>query len=176
MQQAVTGDDALWVEFFKQPKEIKFKSEKEGRPIFEDRDYIRITTPGDSTSVQVREVRADDKERFARAWRRYQEGQEIAPDGTPLEQWPRMSRAQAEELKHFKCFTVEQLASLSDAQCQRLGPNMMSLRREANAFLDVSRDTAMVQKYAAENERMKQEIEDLKAQFAELAGKRGKAA
>lgn len=175
MQQAATGDDALYVEFFSRPKEIKWKSEKEGRPIFEDRDWVRISPPGDSTTMIEREVRDDDRDRFKRLYERYKSGQEMRPEGTAIESWPRITRAQAEELKYLKCFTVEQLAAMSDAQCQRAGAGVMSLRKEAQAFLETARDTAMAQKFAAENERLKQEIEDLKAQFAELASKRGKA-
>lgn len=176
MQTAATGDDALFVEFFSRPKEIAFKSAQEGRPIFEDRDWIRIAPPGDPTTMIEREVREDDKLRFRNIWERYKAGQEMAPDGTPIESWPRITRAQAEELKHLKCRTVEQLAAMSDTQCQRAGAGVMSLRREAQAYLESARDTAAAQKFAAENERLRQEIEDLKAQFAEMANKRGKAA
>lgn len=176
MQTAATGDDALFVEFFSRPKEIRFKSEQEGRPIFEDRDWIRIAPPGDPTTMIEREVREDDKARFRAVWERYKAGQEMVPDGTPIESWPRITRAQAEELRHMRCHTVEQLAHMSDTQCQRAGAGIMALRKEALAFLETAKNTAAAQRFAAENERLRQEIEDLKAQFAELASKRGKAA
>lgn len=176
MQQTETGDAALWVEFFKRPVHMGAKSEKEGRPIYEDRDWIRIVAPGDQTSKIERIARDDDKQRFSRLWERYKAGQEMAPEGTPLEHWPLMTPSQVEELKHLKLFTVEQLAAASDAQCQRLGAGMMALKSKASAYLETARDTAAAQKYAAENEQLRREMEDLKAQFAQLAEKKGKAA
>lgn len=172
MQQTETGDAALWVEFFKRPIEIKWKSEKEGRPIYEDRDWVRIVAPGDQTSKIERIARDDDKLRFSRIYERYKAGQEMAPEGTPLEAWPAMSPAHIEELKHLKLFTVEQLAAASDAQCQRLGAGMMALKLKAGAYLETARDTATAQKYAAENAQLRQEMEDLKAQFAQLSAER----
>lgn len=178
MQQTETGDAALWVEFFKRPIEIKAKSAIEGRPIFEDRDWVRIVAPGDQTSKIERIAREDDKERFSKIWDRYQKGQEASPEGTPLEEWPAISRAQVEELKHLKMFTVEQLASASDGQCQRLGPGMLGLKAKAAAYLDSARDSAAAQRFAEENAQLRREIDDLKAQFAQLAAdrKRGKEA
>lgn len=167
--QTETGDAALWVEFFKRPVHMTFKSEKEGRPIYEDRDFIRITTPGDRTSIIEREARNEDKERFRHKYEKYLSGQDVSTEGTPLEHWPQLTRSQVEELKHLKCFTVEQLAATSDAQCSRLGPGFLGLRTKASAFLEAAKDTAVAQKYAAENEALRQEMADLKAQFAQLA-------
>jgi len=177
MQQTETGDAALWVKFYSEPVHMAAKSEKEGRPIYEDRDFIEIITPGDSTSVIRRQARDDDKQRFARVWERYKAGQELSPEGTPIEAWPAITRAQVEELKYMKCFTVEQLAATSDAQCQRLGMAMMGLRTKAKAFLESARDTAAAQRYATENEQLRREMEDLRAEFAKLSSDRkGKAA
>lgn len=161
------SDDQLWVKFFKQAVHMKAKSEKAGRPIYEDRDFISIIVPG-STDKHVREVRESDKERFAVQWAKYLANQEQVPDGTPLEDWPVLTASQREELKHLKVYTVETIAGLSDAQCQKLGPGYTGIRAKAQAFLEVARDSAAAQRYAAENEQLRRELEDLKTVVANL--------
>ena len=160
---------SVFVEFYTDALELKYRSEEEGRPIFEDRAFVRLLIPGDTTN-QIERVATDaDKHKYPKAWARYVAGEKSAEYGTPLEQWPQITRAQMKEAKYFEIHTVENMAGLSDSHLSRLGMGFMDLRNKAKAYLDAAAGTAIATKDAAEKARMQSEIDDLKAQIAELA-------
>jgi hypothetical protein len=91
--------------------------------------------------------------------------------GTPLKQWPAMSRAMAKDFAAVNVHTVEQLANLSDTAKQAFGMGALEWSRKAQAMLASASGGAEAQKYAAENEALKQRIADMEKQFAELSAK-----
>ena len=40
--------DIAFPRFFQKAKKLNFRSEQEGKPVFETRHYVEITTPGDT--------------------------------------------------------------------------------------------------------------------------------
>jgi hypothetical protein len=147
------GDAKLYVVFHMHAVKNGFKSEQEGRPIFEDVPYIRIHVPGDKTSVVEHAVTDEEKMRFPAQWEKFQKNMEQSPEGTPLEQWPLLTVSQVHEFKALNVLTVEQLAGMADASAQRfMGGN--ELRRKAQAFLKVSKDTAEAQRLATANDEL----------------------
>lgn len=161
----------IYAEFTFEPIEMKFLSEKEGRPIFEDREFVRIIIAGDRNSEVYREATGNDKERFHEVYDRFKRGMEGRDQitGTPLKQWPLMKPSQIRELEGIKIFTVEHLAALSDGQKQQLGMGAHELVASAKAYLESAKDGAAAAFYAAENERLRGDIEVMKQQMAELA-------
>jgi len=171
------AEDRVFVEFYTDAVELKYRSEEEGRPIFEDRAHIRITVPGDQTNQIERVATELDKQKYPKAWERFQRSESGAQTGTPLEQWPQITRSQLKEAKYFEVHTVEQMAQLSDSHITRLGMGFQELRTKAAAYLQAAAGTANATKEAAEKERMQRQIDDLKAQIAALAKpKRGRPA
>jgi plasmid stabilization system protein ParE len=65
------------------------------------------------------------------------------------------------------------MAELSDMSCQRMGMGFAELRNKAKAYLEAAKGTAAQTAQAAENQRLQDEIEALKAQMAEMP-KRGR--
>ncbi|WP_038950376.1 hypothetical protein [Bradyrhizobium genomosp. III] len=166
----------LHVEFYIESVKQEFKSEEAGRPIHEDREFVRIHIPGDRNYSAEREATGSDKQRFALEYARFKNGlkdQEQAI-GTPLIQWPAMTRSMAKDFSAVNVHTVEQLANLSDTSIQAFGLGGREWVTKAKAFLEVSNNSAAAQKYAAENEELKQRIALLEAQFAELSQKKTK--
>jgi hypothetical protein len=163
------GDDKLIVKFFLGSVEIPFKSEQEGRPIFESRPYVTIITPGsrDSLTVPVNDVH---KRRFPAAWKRFEGSQEAHDEihGMPLKEWPMVTRAQAEEMAFLNVFTVEQLADLADTHGQKM-MNFHDLKRKAQAFVEAAKDGAFVQRITAENQKLQDQITALQTQLQEQA-------
>lgn len=168
---ASNGDELLFVQFFKMPVIKEFESEQQGRPIYEERTMVRIQAPGDMLSIVEREANESHKRRFPRQWAHFEATQTEASDmnGTPVESWAAISRAQAEELRAMKFRTVEQLASASDMQLQTIGMGGFGLRTKARAFLEQAKDSALVERQAAELARRDEEIERLKTQMAQIA-------
>ena len=167
-------DSRLNVKFYQRAINNEFKSALEGRPIMEMRDFILIEVPGDNLTVIDTFSCDEHKERFPVQWARYQ-NEKIDGDieGTLLHDWPVLNAAVAAELKHFKFYTVEQVAAASDAQLNTLGMaagmSPLALRDKAKAYLGSAKDTALVQQQADELSKRDEIIARMEAQIAELA-------
>jgi hypothetical protein len=169
-QNGPNGDDNLFVTFYKAPVHLEYRSEQEGRPIYEERVHIRIIVPGDNLNIVERESWEGDQQRFPKQWMAFQaKDTEQGTAGTPLEQWPSLNRAQVEELKALRFYTVESIAGASDLQLQKIGMGGLGLRTKAQAWLNAAKDGALVQKQAVDLERRDAEIADLKEQVQKLA-------
>lgn len=157
----------VFATIYQEAVELKAESEKAGRPIFADIPFIRITIPGDTNNIIERKLTEQDKHKYPKAWADYQRGEAQGFTGTPLEQWPQITRAQVKESKYFECHTVEQLAGLTDSHCQKMGMGFRDLREKAKAYLGVAETTAAATAQALENERLRQEMAELRALIAE---------
>lgn len=161
-------DSRLVVRFYNKPVKNEFKTQQEGRPIFEDVDFVTIFTPGDSTTVIDTPAREDHKTRFPLHWAAYQNahGGEQKEIGTPLSQWPLLTPSQAEELKALKFFTVESVAGASDASIQRIGMSAgmspYTFRDRAKNYLRVAYQEAAESQAQAEADKLREENAKLK--------------
>jgi hypothetical protein len=163
----------LHVEFYIDAVEQPFKSEQAGRPIYEDVEFVKIMIPGDKNSIVERQASDHDKGRFPLEYARFKNGlkEEEQAVGTPLKHWPAISRAMAKEFNSFNVHTVEQLAMMSDTAKQAFGMGAQEWSRKAQAMLDVSSKSADAEKWAAENEALKQQLADMRKEFAELSAR-----
>lgn len=167
---ATNPDSLLVARFYKRAIKDNYKSLQEGRPIFMDVNYVEIMTPGGNLNIVDVPVRAEHKIRFPREWAIFQNSQSDEQIiGTRVDEWPLVTRAQAEELKGAKFFTVEQIAGASDEQMQRLGMAAQMLKQKAVAFLAKANDTAQTQKQVEELAKRDQQINDLTATVQRLA-------
>ena len=167
------GDESLLVKFYKDAVHMKAASDKAGHPVFEDRDFISIIIPGDATQSMEREVTERDKQRFWKQWQRYENNQGEEVEGWRVEQWPAITPGEAQALKHSNFLTVEQIANASDTQCKSLMGGM-TLRAKAKAALEQAKDSAAVEKYAAENVELKSRIDALEEEIKRIgSSKRG---
>ena len=169
-------DSRLNVKFYQRAISNEFKSALEGRPIMEMADFVLIEVPGDNLTVIDTFAADEHKKRFPIQWARYQnEKTDGDIEGTLLHDWPVLNAASAAELKHFKFYTVEQIAQASDAQLNTLGMaagmSPLALRDKAKAFLSSAKGSALVQQQADELRKRDEELAAVKAQLAELAHK-----
>jgi len=162
-------EQGVFAEFELTAVQNNFKTAQEGRPIFEDKVYIRIRTAGDRLNEVHREAKDQDKRRFPLQWARYVQGQEQATEGTPLEQWPLMTPGSVRSLKALNVNTVEQLAAVTDGNLDHLGMGARNLREQAQAYLARANEGAALRQATAENQNLRDEIEALKANVANLA-------
>ena len=170
---------ALAVRFYSKELQNEFLTNKEGRPISYMADFVRIEIPGNQLSIIDTFVNNSHKAQFPTQWALYLNEKADGnhnPDnvqGTLLRDWPILNAAQATELKHFKFYTVEQVANASDQQLMAIGMTAgmspLALRDKAQAFLENAKDSSFAQKQAEELKLREQEINDLKEQMAKLA-------
>jgi hypothetical protein len=163
----------LHVEFYIDSKLMGFLSEQAGRPIHQDAEFVKIMIPGDAKTMHEREATDQDRDRFPLEYARFKNGmkEEMQAVGTPLKAWPAMSRSLVKDFAHFNVHTVEQLAGMSDTAMQAFGMGAREYSTKAKAFLALAENSAAAEKYAVENEALKQQIADLTRQFAELSAK-----
>lgn len=171
-QPQMSQEKSLFVNFYTDAVELTYESEKQGRPIYKDVPFVRIIVPGDTNNVIERVATEEDKQRFPTAWKRFETSEQEAVEGTPLEQWPQITRSLLKECKYFEVHTVEQMANLSDAHVAKLGMGFQDLRTKAKAWLAAAEGTAQTTAQAAENERLRQMIDDLQTQIKDLGAKK----
>ncbi len=135
---AMQGDEQLLVRFFSAEKQNMAKTEEEGRPIYDMVDWIEIHQPGNKLTAIMRIATDKDRQRFSRHWAAYQsrENQEEL-SGTPLEQWPGITKAQVAELKYLNVRSIEQLINLSDGSTRTI-LGIADIKRKAKAYLDAA--------------------------------------
>ena len=132
--------------------------------------FVRIIVPGDKTNIVDRPVREDHKERFPRQWLHFQMQSGDGPViGTLLQQWntddeENFSLHQMAELQILKFQTVEQVATASDSQLQRIGMGGAGLRERAKTYLTRKNQSANT----SELEVTRRELNELKQQMAML--------
>jgi len=159
------NDDAkLAVKFYKKAKLNKFKSDKEGRQIFEDVERIKIKIPGDNTSEVDREVTAEDKLRFASRYENFLKNNEAKLDGTDIMLLPGVSDADVHNCKAMKVETVEQLSGLQERYIKQL-TNGRDLVKKAHKFLEGEKYSGKLEleldKLKADNEKLQKQVEAL---------------
>ena len=164
------ADSRLAVQFYKRSMKQDMASEEAGRPIFKEFDFVRIMIPGDNLTEIDTYAQESHKQRFPRQWAHYQNQvaghQDIV--GTPLDQWPQVTRSQAEELRGLKFYTVEAIADCSDQQLQRIGMvagmSPHNFRLKAKAFLNLANDSAEVAQRESELQALREENAKIKAE------------
>ena len=165
------GVDTCIPKFFIREVERKVESLKAGRPIFYDVEWVKIYIPGDASTVVSRKVTDEHRERWPVQYQAFKRGQQQAVTGTPLEEWPVLTRARVAELKAVNILNVETLASLNDDAITRLGMGTRELVHRAQVFIKSAKDAAVQGKLIADLERKQQQIDAMQAQIDDLAEK-----
>ena len=150
-----SGDEALLVRFYMAPRLDQTASTEQGRPIYKEVPYVEIMQPGNKENIINRPATNRDKQRFPEHFRKFQarQDQEEAAVGTPLIEWPALTRAQVEELKFFNIHTVEQLIAVSDAHSQKI-MGVAALKQKAKNFLEASKVSATADALAEANAKI----------------------
>jgi hypothetical protein len=95
---------------------------------------------GDVSFALIKETADPDNarywmNRFSKAWAAYKGAESTAPEGTPLSDFDGLPDHKAAEFKMHGLTTVEQLAIMSDANCDALGTGAKKWRSAAQKFL-----------------------------------------
>lgn len=147
-------------------REVKnnYRSKSEGRPVYENREYVEIIVPGNATERPCMPVRQEHRERWPEAYRKFQANIEQRAEGTPLEEWSHLrgDPARIKGLKDADITTVDQLADLPDSFASSVGPDFQSLKKKAQQFLNTAEDAS------EEIRSLRERIESLESENEEL--------
>ena len=153
--------EKLAIHFYTDPQQNAEKSKKAGRPIFDEVEMIEVRIPGQVDFVQ-RPVTEEEKQRFPAQYVAFKKNQDqTAASGTPLAQWPLLTKSQVEESKYLGAHTVEQLAEVSDASLQKFGPGWKTIREQARDWLKKAADGALLARLRTELETRDAKIKTL---------------
>jgi hypothetical protein len=155
--------------FFVEPVPDEKKTEEAGCVRMRELECVRIVVAGDMLNVATSPVTEEIKQRFATqydAWKAKR--QEMHIEGTPLRSWPLIPAIRLAEFTSLNIHSVENLAAVSDSNIHKLADGRI-WREKAKAWLESAKDHGAAAKYAAENERLRESIDELKKQVAELA-------
>lgn len=148
-----------YVQFERRAIEDKAASLREGRYVGKDVDFALVTPPYSKDLVEYKvSTWLDNIERnlrdgripqhFADQWkeayRKWQNGQEVPLNGTPIKTWGAISPAQQKALISMNCLTVEDLALINDEGMKRIGMGAVELKQKAVTWLASLKDHGAV--------------------------------
>ena len=175
--QQSDADKRLFVVFFREAVLNEFKTEQEGRPIYDDIDMIRIHSPG-SRDTLVSPAHHGYTQRFPKQWAQYKAGIEQTMTGTPLAQVPWLTPARVAELRAVNISTVEQLAGMPDNIAARFMDHH-ALKQQAAAYLEAAKGQEPIRLMKAELANrddqlaeMRTALEAMQSKVAELTAQR----
>jgi hypothetical protein len=114
-------------------------------------------------------VLPEHKERFAvqyDAWKAKKIARHI--EGTPLRNWPMIPAIRIAEFEAMGIFSVENLRDVSDVNIVKLQDGRV-WREKATGWLASAEKNGTEARFAAENERLRADMDELRKQIAELS-------
>ena len=169
------ADSRLQVRFYKRPVKQDDASNEAGRPIYKEFDFVHICVAGDTLTEIDTFALEQHKQRFPIHWAKYQNSlgaNDEGYEGTPLMEWPLVSKSQAEELRAMKFHTVEAVANASDQQLQRIGMaagmSPYAFRDKAKAFLNLATTSAETDKREQELNALREELAKKEQETAKI--------
>lgn len=163
--------------FFSKAKQIPSLSREEGKPVWQDRDYIRVQQPGERDAVEL-EATEVHKARWPREWEHYKAGRTVKHEGTPLSLIFPDSEAMILNLRSLAIYTVEELADIPDSATGTI-PFGGTLKDKAKKYLAAQNGAqgfnklnSELEEQRKENQSLKLQIENLQTQFTQLAAER----
>ena len=169
------GDSSMVVMFYVHPIHNKAKSTQEGRPVFEDKIYVRIAPPGERLNIVEREATNADKQRWPNQWHLFQQNMPQVTDGTPVAMLFPAQPSIAAALQASGVHTVEQLSELSANAIENIGMGCQSWVNEATKYLKMANRgvkynemKAIIDERDRENNSLKHKIQLLEDEIARL--------
>lgn len=99
-------------------------------------DFIEISFPGSKDTV-IHSATPELQAEYRNEWLAYKDGQPLAPrSGTKLTELPNVNDHRALHYMNQQVTTVEELAALSDMQCQQVGHGTLTDRKAARDLLE----------------------------------------
>jgi hypothetical protein len=154
------NNEGVYAVFYLTTREDPAQSAAAGRPIFVEKEYVKILSAGSANNIIDTPVRDEHRYRFQREYEKFKRGDTEQLTGTPLTEVPWITRGQVDELLYRKIRTLEQLAEMQDQYCNV--PGMYELKRKAAAWLVKSKEAAPFTAMQAELDALRAELDALK--------------
>lgn len=166
---AVKADGKTIPQFFTMQQKDVARTAALGQVKYNEIEMIKIFIPGDKHNIVESRVTDVHRAKYPKQYEAFKKMQELAPEGTLIDNWPLLQRSQVYELKAANVFTVEQLAELSDEKLGIIGIGARSLRKHAQAFIEATEKGRLPAQMIAENESLKNQVALLTSQIGDMA-------
>jgi hypothetical protein len=134
--------------------------------MFKEVEMIDIKVPGQRDGV-ARPATHRDKGRFPQHYQAFLSRTEAPTEGTPLIEWPAVTRSFAEQLSFINIKTVEQLADLNDNTMHQV-PGIANFKQKAKDWLEATKDDGILSRLRTELEERDTKIEEMSGQMDAL--------
>lgn len=152
----------LAIRIYDHPVRNEKKSLDAGYPVYDDVPHVDVRIIGDNTFRRFAPISEEEKRQYHRHWKAFLENRKSEGIvGQVLEEWPPLSRGMVETYKHFGIRTVEQLASLTDANLPNI-PQGRIYRDKAKSWIESAKAAAPLGKMEAEIRAMRDEMAAMK--------------
>jgi len=188
MDPGQRGMRPAYVQFLKKPREDRNASIQAGSIVEFFEDIVLINPPGSKDRVErdvkgwLENLALQVKDRmlppeiadyYRETYRRWKEGQEMPPNGTPILGWQLLSNTDQQRVIGSNILTVEDLAEASFEHLQSIGMGSMAMATKAKNWIAVGRDKGSValqlQAIQEKNDQLTRQVEALLAAQAEKA-------
>lgn len=175
--------------FWEEPKQCGHASRTTGKVMFENTLMMRVSVPGDAKNnveywVQVSypegyphpvygKMRKNDA--ITQQYGKYiddylkRQGGPAEISGTPIEQWPMLTRAQVANLKHNGVYSVEALEGLTDQNIAAIGMDGRKLVQQAKDWLASARNSAAAMQAQERERKTEERFRALEENYSQLA-------
>ena len=132
------GDRSMVVMFYNKAVPNPAKSTEQGRPIYEDKVFVRIAPPGERLNIVDRPANQQDSRRFPVQWSQFKENREQIPEGTPIDLLYPEQPAIGAMLRASNVHTIEMCAELSGNAIESIGMGVQRYVNDAAKYLQAS--------------------------------------
>lgn len=132
------GDRTMVAMFYTKAAHSPAKSAENGRPVYEDKVFVRIHPPGERLNIVDRPATSADQRRFPTQWAQFKENRQQVPDGTPIDLLYNDQPSVAAMLRSHGVHTVEQLSELSASAIEEIGMGSQTYVNNAVKYLQMS--------------------------------------
>lgn len=124
--------------FYNKPVHNPAKSTAEGRPVYEDKVYVRIQGPGDRFTVIDRPATQAEMQRYPVQWAQFQQNKQQTAPGTPIEMLYPDTPSIPATLRASGVQTIEQCAELSGPSIDAIGMGAQQYSNDAKRYLEMA--------------------------------------
>lgn len=151
------------------------RSQQEGRPVFEDRVFVRVAPPGERLNIVDRPATRADQNRWPQQWALFQQNKDQTPEGTPIDLLYPEKPAVAATLRANGVLTIESCAELSGHAIDSIGMGAQTWVNAAQKYVAAANKGVAITQHRRDLEErdrqikiQQQQIEDLQTQLHEL--------
>lgn len=159
------------------------KSEKAGRPIFDDIELIRFQFAGDTKRICVFPANETDPnatreagypisyaEAYPEQYKKFKAQEQQTVSGTPISEAPFLTEGKRRELRALNIHSIEALAAVDGPSMKSLGIGGREWKNQAVAYLQKAKGSADVTGMAAQIAKLTENMALLMAENARLSG------